>query len=133
MTGGTVVILGDTGRNFAAGMSGGVAYVYNTDKKFASRCNQSMVDLLSIEPKNIQESILSKELWHKGEPDEVILKTLLEEHLENTGSQLAKKILKNWSSELNHFVKVFPKEYQRALVELSESGDIKRTARLAKH
>ena len=54
MTGGTVVILGETGRNFAAGMSG-VAYVYNTDKKFAARCNQSMVDLVSVEPKNIQE------------------------------------------------------------------------------
>lgn len=133
MTGGTVVILGETGRNFAAGMSGGVAYVYNTDKKFASRCNKSMVDLLSIEPKNNQESFSSKELWHKGEHDEIILKTLIEEHLENTGSQLAKKILKNWSSELNHFVKVFPKEYQRALVELSESRDIKKTVRLAKH
>ena len=120
MTGGTVVILGETGRNFAAGMSGGVAYVYNTDKKFA-RCNQSMVDLVSVEPKNIQEGTLSRNLWHKGKPDEIILKTLIEEHHKNTGSQLAKKILKNWSSELSHFVKVFPKEYQRALVELSES------------
>ena len=133
MTGGTVVILGETGRNFAAGMSGGVAYVYNTDKKFAPRCNQSMVDLVPVEPKKIQESILTKELWHKGEPDEIILKRLIEEHLKNTGSQLAKKILKNWSLELNHFVKVFPKEYQRALIELSESEDTKRTARLAKH
>ena len=121
MTGGTVVILGETGRNFAAGMSGGVAYVYNTDKKFAARCNQSMVDLVSVEPKNIQEGTLSRDLWHKGEPDEIILKKLIKEHLDNTGSQLAKKILKNWSSEINHFVKVFPKEYQRALVELSES------------
>ena len=128
-----MVILGETGRNFAAGMSGGVAYVYNTDKKFAARCNQSMVDLVSIEPKNIQGGTLRKDLWHKGEPDEIILKKLIEEHFENTGSQLAKKILKNWSSELNHFVKVFPKEYQRALVELSESGDLKRGARLAKH
>ena len=55
MTGGTVVILGETGRNFAAGMSGGVAYVYNTDKKFAARCNQSMVDLVSVEPKKFRK------------------------------------------------------------------------------
>ena len=128
-----MVILGETGRNFAAGMSGGVAYVYNTDKKFAARCNQSMVDLVPVELKNTQEGTLSRDLWHKGELDEIILKKLIKEHYDNTGSQLAKKILKNWTSELNHFVKVFPKEYQRALVELSESGDIKKTARLAKH
>ena len=92
-----------------------------------------MVDLVPVELKNTQEGTLSRDLWHKGEPDEIILKKLIKEHYDNTRSQLAKKILKNWSSEINHFVKVFPKEYQRALVELSESRDIKRTARLAKH
>jgi len=91
------------------------------------------VDLVPVEPKNIQEGTLIRDLWHKGESDEIILKKLIKEHYDNTGSQLAKKILKNWSSEINHFVKVFPKEYQRALVELSASGNAKGTARLAKH
>ena len=133
MTGGTVVILGETGRNFAAGMSGGIAYVYNHNRKFAGRCNQSMVDLMMVKTKNFQEKEQKKALWHKGETDERILKKLIEEHFKNTSSQLAKKILKNWDAELKNFVKVFPKEYRRALIELNSNKDKTKDTNLAKH
>jgi len=103
MTGGVVVVLGPTGRNFAAGMSGGIAYIYDADKTFKSRCNLSMVDLESV-----------------VEPDDVVaLKNLIQKHADLTQSFVAARILKDWSQELPKFVKVFPKEYRRALGEMA--------------
>ena len=129
MTGGTVVVLGMTGRNFAAGMSGGVAYVYDEDGLFAKRCNTSMVTLEAVLPSAEQEAKMPKSEWHApvnvkegGErlTDEVILKGLVERHFKHTGSERAKAILANWDSSRARFVKVFPTEYRRALGELWE-------------
>jgi glutamate synthase domain-containing protein 3 len=104
MTGGTVVVLGTTGRNFAAGMSGGFAYVLDVDGEFARRCNPAMVDL---------EAITDSE-------DESALKRLIENHQKYTGSRRAAEILGAWAQYRAKFVKVFPKEYRRALAELGQ-------------
>jgi len=104
MTGGTVVVLGGTGRNFAAGMSGGFAYVLNLDGEFAKRCNPAMVDL---------EPVVEHE-------DEATLKRLVENHQKYTGSKRAAEILAAWSQYRPKFVKVFPKEYRRALAEMAQ-------------
>jgi glutamate synthase (NADPH/NADH) large chain len=104
MTGGVVVVLGLTGRNFAAGMSGGYAYVLDVDGEFDKRCNPSMVDL---------EPLAESE-------DEARLKRLIENHARYTNSKRAAEILEKWSQYRPRFVKVFPKEYRRALAELAE-------------
>jgi glutamate synthase (NADPH/NADH) large chain len=119
MTGGTVAVLGATGRNFAAGMSGGIAYVLDIDGQFVKRCNTSMADLEPLLPEAEQEAKLSRDLWHHGTADEVILKRLLERHVRYTGSARAREILDNWAGYRARFVKVFPKEYRRALGELA--------------
>ncbi|KAI8429241.1 hypothetical protein MSG28_007760 [Choristoneura fumiferana] len=104
MTGGTVLILGLTGRNFAAGMSGGIAYVYDIDGSFKrGKCNPEMVELLPLEL----------------EDDLQLVKTLLQEFVEYTGSLIAKQVLETWPAEAKQFVKVFPYEYQRALKQLA--------------
>jgi glutamate synthase (NADPH/NADH) large chain len=120
MTGGTVVVLGKTGRNFAAGMSGGVAYVYDEDGRFDSRCNLSMVTLERILPADEQIATVSRGTWHQGQTDEAQLKKLLEDHARWTGSQRAREILDNWAASRSRFVKVFPTEYKRALSEMYE-------------
>jgi glutamate synthase domain-containing protein 3 len=120
MTGGTVAVLGSTGRNFAAGMSGGVAYVLDIDGQFAKRCNSAMVSLEPLLPEAEQEAKVSRDLWHRGEADEVILRRLIERHARYTSSARAKEILDNWSSFRGRFVKVFPHEYKRALGELAD-------------
>ncbi|KAI8614485.1 hypothetical protein BC830DRAFT_1169386 [Chytriomyces sp. MP71] len=103
MTGGRVVILGHTGRNFAAGMSGGIAYVLDSDATFASRVNMEMVGLEAVaEPKEI-----------------TYLRRLIEEHHSRTGSKIAKSVLHNWMAMLPKFVKVYPHDY-KAAVERSE-------------
>ena len=118
MTGGTVVVLGATGRNFAAGMSGGVAFVYDEDGKFASRCNTSMVALGPVLPQAEQQSAGDDaEGWHKGQTDEVLLKALIADHHRWTGSLRARDILDRWAELRGKFVKVFPHEYKRALEE----------------
>ncbi len=104
MTGGTVVVLGTTGRNFAAGMSGGFAYVLDLEGDFAKRCNPAMVDL---------EALADAE-------DETALKRLIESHQKYTGSRRAAEILEKWSQYRPKFVKVFPREYRRALAELGQ-------------
>jgi len=104
MTGGTVVVLGATGRNFAAGMSGGFAYVLNLDGEFARRCNTSMVDLEALAPES---------------EDEASVKRLIENHARYTNSKRASHILEKWSEYRARFVKVFPKEYRRALAEMA--------------
>ena len=98
MTGGLVLVLGPVGRNFAAGMSGGLAYVYDQEGNFATRCNKEMVEL----------SPMTAE-------DGIEVRSLLEEHLRRTGSPKAKAILADWATLSGTFVKVFPSEYRQAL------------------
>jgi glutamate synthase (NADPH/NADH) large chain len=100
MTGGTVVVLGTTGRNFAAGMSGGVAYVYDQDGLFVRRCNPEMVELETVDGEDL-------ELVH----------ALVEEHARRTGSAKAKRLLDSWETEMRKLVKVLPSEYRRVLAE----------------
>jgi len=118
MTGGTVVVLGKTGRNFAAGMSGGVAYVYDEDGQFATRCNTAMVSMEKVLDTAEQEARIDHAIWHRGQSDEAQLKKLLEEHNRWTGSKRARELLDNWAQARGKFVKVFPNEYKRALGEI---------------
>jgi glutamate synthase domain-containing protein 3 len=101
MTGGRVVVLGETGRNFAAGMSGGIAYVLDREGQFPIHCNKSGVDLLPVEE----------------EEDVNELKNLIAEHQRLTGSTVAEKILNEWEAMLPKFIKVFPTDYRRVLEE----------------
>jgi len=119
MTGGTVAVLGKTGRNFAAGMSGGLAYVYDEDGQFATRCNTAMVSLDKVLSTAEQEAAMSKDIWHRGQSDEAQLRKLLEDHHRWTGSKRARELLDNWTESRGKFVKVFPNEYKRALGELA--------------
>jgi glutamate synthase domain-containing protein 2/glutamate synthase domain-containing protein 1/glutamate synthase domain-containing protein 3 len=109
MTGGHVVVLGRTGRNFAAGMSGGVAYVLDEDGGFGGRCN---MELVGFDP--------------LSEDDVAILRSLVEEHLERTGSTVAARVLADWDGYLPQFIKVMPHDYKRALAELAaaENGHV---------
>ncbi|MDQ7999304.1 MAG: glutamate synthase-related protein [Pseudomonadota bacterium] len=120
MTGGTVVVLGKTGRNFAAGMSGGVAFVYDEDGQFASRCNLAMVSLDKVLTSAEQTASIHRKVWHGGETDEAQLKKLLEEHHRWTGSKRARDLLDTWAVARTKFVKVFPNEYKRALAEIHD-------------
>ena len=113
MTGGRVVILGSTGRNFAAGMSGGIAYVLDTDNKFSSRCNQTMVDLKSV--------VLEVDLQ--------FLKETIGEFVSSTGSTVGQTILDQWPSSAQHFIKVFPQEYKRVLKEQKKEKELEEKLR----
>lgn len=108
MTGGQVAILGPTGRNFGAGMSGGIAYVIDPDGSFESNFNPAIADLLDVEP---------------GSEDDKSLKYMIEKHLEYTGSKVAEKLLADWDNSVSQFKKVFPRDYARVLREraLAES------------
>ena len=101
MTGGRTVVLGKTGRNFAAGMSGGIAYVWDEEGNFDESCNMEMVELSLIEDRQ----------------DKAELRSLLEKHVHYTQSTLAKRILENWEEAKNQFIKVMPIEYKRILQE----------------
>ena len=131
MTGGTVVVLGATGRNFAAGMSGGIAYIYDEDGSFAHKCNLSMVTLESVLSVADQESKLDKSIWHSlkrngdVEADEAIVKGLIERHFKHTGSTRARNLLDDWTNARSKFVKVFPSEYKRALGEMHAAKTVK--------
>ena len=122
MTGGTVAVLGQTGRNFAAGMSGGIAYVLDLDGDFIKRCNTAMVDLEPVLAESEQQAKVSRDLWHKGAADEIILRNLIERHAKCTSSRRAREILENWTAFRPRFIKVFPKDYRRALGELAAAG-----------
>jgi glutamate synthase (NADPH) large chain len=98
MTGGNVVILGETGRNFAAGMSGGIAYVYDVQRRFDSLCNKEMVDLDGLD-----------------QSDEKLLNEMISRHYQHTGSTVAKFVLNDFDNQLKNFVKVFPIDYKKAL------------------
>ena len=131
MTGGVVCVIGPTGRNFAAGMSGGIAYVLDEDGDFERRCNLAMVDL---EPVPAEDEAVKtfgykyaqleerhgvvKVGHHLSEMDERRLRTMIENHRRYTGSERAKHILENWEAYRPKFVKVMPLEYRRALEEM---------------
>jgi len=132
MTGGTVVVLGKTGRNFAAGMSGGVAYVYDEDGAFAQRCNTVMVSLDRVTTSEEQAATLERAVWHQGETDEALLRRQIEDHHKWTGSLRARHILDHWEESRARFVKVFPNEYRRALGELHAAGQAEQTITRAK-
>ena len=119
MTGGTVVVLGMTGRNFAAGMSGGIAYVLDEDGSFKGRCNLAQVALEKVLPAGRHAA---GEPLHGGEADETQLKELITRHAEYTGSQTAKAILADWDAYREKFVKVYPHEYKRALTEMAAAA-----------
>jgi glutamate synthase (NADPH) large chain len=119
MTGGTVAVLGGTGRNFAAGMSGGIAYVLDSGGDFTRYCNTAMVDLEPVLSESEQQGKLAHHLWHLGQADETILKGMIERHAKYTGSRRALEILEKWTAYRPRFVKIFPKEYRRALGELA--------------
>jgi glutamate synthase (NADPH/NADH) large chain/glutamate synthase (ferredoxin) len=110
MTGGRAVILGPTGRNFAAGMSGGVAYVLDEDGTFGERCNMGLVGFDEI-----------------CQADAIELHGLIEEHRDRTGSAVASRILDDWAAYLPKFVKVMPHDYKRALRELAEAESAEST------
>jgi glutamate synthase (NADPH/NADH) large chain len=129
MTGGVVVVLGQTGRNFAAGMSGGIAYVYDPEGMFAHYCNKAMVDLEKIDPKlgpsdepgrpsqrsiSVEDSGMGDYLLYDSER----LRILVERHQLHTGSARARVLLENWHEAIKHFVKVMPKDFRRALIDL---------------
>lgn len=109
MTGGVAVILGNVGRNFGAGMSGGIAFVYDPDNTFKAHCNSDDLNLDSLTETEDIES----------------LKGFIENHYNATLSPLAQRILENWEKELSKFVKVLPEEYKQALIRLSEEDLIK--------
>jgi glutamate synthase domain-containing protein 3 len=102
MTGGYVVVLGETGPNFASGMSGGLAYVLNESGRFESRCNHDMVDLEKLDAGDV-----------------AILRELIEKHVRYTGSPKGRRVLEAWELTLPRFVKVFPRDYKRVLMERS--------------
>ncbi|MFN7751072.1 MAG: glutamate synthase-related protein [Pseudomonadota bacterium] len=122
MTGGTVLVLGLTGRNFGAGMSGGIAYVLDEDGRFAERCNTAMVAIEPLLGESEQEGRLARELWHRGASDESLVLGMLERHARLTGSLRARAMLADWPAWRGRFVKVFPNEYRRALGELAAQG-----------
>jgi glutamate synthase (ferredoxin) len=106
MTGGTVVVLGSTGRNFAAGMSGGIAYVYDKFGEFADKCNTEMVEIEKLNKK-----------------DREAVENMIKDHFKHTKSPIAKKIIDNFESEIKRFVKVMPTEYKRVLEERELAED----------
>jgi glutamate synthase (NADPH/NADH) large chain len=108
MTGGTAVILGSTGRNFAAGMSGGIAYVYDVNGEFDQLCNKEMVDLDPLDQADAQ-----------------VLQDMVTRHFAYTASSVAKFVLGDFENQLKNFVKVFPRDYKKALAERSDKSKVK--------
>ena len=101
MTGGNVVVLGETGRNFAAGMSGGIAYIYDPEGKFPERVNMGLVGLETVDT----------------EDEKALLFSYIQEHIKYTDSVVGKEILENWDATVSKFVKVMPHDYKRVLLE----------------
>jgi glutamate synthase (NADPH) large chain len=107
MTGGKVIVLGSTGRNFAAGMSGGIAYVYDVEGKFGTLCNTEMVELEVLEQEDID--------W---------LKIMIRQHFENTGSTVAKFVIEDFENQLKNFIKVFPTDYKKVLQQKKQMVEV---------
>ncbi|PIW27738.1 MAG: glutamate synthase large subunit [Rhodospirillales bacterium CG15_BIG_FIL_POST_REV_8_21_14_020_66_15] len=130
MTGGVVVVLGETGRNFAAGMSGGIAYVLDEAGDFETLCNQGMVELEPVDPFEADDGTADV----ASDParfDARRIKGLIEHHLRYTGSSRAKHILDNWDVYLPKFVKIMPVDFRRALREMQERAAGAEAAALA--
>ena len=104
MTGGKAIILGNTGRNFGAGMSGGIAYVYDLDGDFETKCNKETFELEKLSKDDFKD-----------------LNQFITKHKDLTGSEVAKSILKSWDKEKEKFVKVMPTDYKRVLIEMKEN------------
>ncbi|MDE0598699.1 MAG: hypothetical protein OSB51_05940, partial [Dokdonia donghaensis] len=104
MTGGIAVILGEVGRNFGAGMSGGIAYVYDTASTLSRKANAEGLNFLKVEE----------------DQDKKELRQLVENHYNATLSPLAQRLLENWDTEIKNFTKVLPEEYRKALIRLEE-------------
>jgi glutamate synthase (NADPH/NADH) large chain len=109
MTGGRVVILGDTGRNFAAGMSGGIAYIYDVKGQFPALCNKEMVELDPVDAGDMGE-----------------LRDMIQRHYAYTNSTVAKFVLDDFENQLQHFVKVFPTDYKKVLLEKSHKVTVRK-------
>ena len=128
MTGGVVLVLGETGRNFAAGMSGGIAYVHDPNSRFSDMANKAMVDLEKpgkddtaddpqapvAEPRSVTDNGMGDPLRFDAQR----LRILVERHARLTGSGKAKALLADWETALGQFVKVMPRDYRRAMLEL---------------
>ena len=113
-------MLGQTGRNFAAGMSGGIAYVLDEDGMFDKRVNLSMVALEKVLPSGEQ----AVDTYHRHQADEVVLKSLIEQHAKESGSERAQAILADWDNYRGKFIKVFPHEYRRVLRDQAEQKQL---------
>jgi glutamate synthase (NADPH/NADH) large chain len=134
-----VLVLGKTGRNFAAGMSGGIAYVYDEDAQFKTLCNLAAVDLEPVSPPERgpvdaagrpRQRAPSVEDNGMGDPlrfDAERLRILVERHLLFTGSARARELLDDWDNALSRFVKVTPQDYRRALLELRAEAEAAKT------
>lgn len=120
MTGGKVVVLGRTGRNFAAGMSGGVAYIYDPPGEFPQHLNAEMVELESLDDDDIE--------WLHG---------MIQAHVDATDSAVGQRILGDWAQQQRHFVKVMPRDYKRVLQAIAEAerdgGDVDKAIMAAAH
>jgi glutamate synthase (NADPH/NADH) large chain len=116
MTGGVVIILGDTGRNFAAGMSGGIAYIFDENKNFQKNCNLGMVSLEKVSNSKNYRKINSNKIKNELlDFDKERLKILINKHVKNTSSPIGKRIIKNWPDLLGNFIKVVPNDFRRVL------------------
>ncbi|NQV20208.1 MAG: hypothetical protein HQ511_02195, partial [Rhodospirillales bacterium] len=138
MTGGAVLVIGPTGRNFAAGMSGGIAYALDTDEDFERRCNLAMVELEPVQ----EEDDAMENFAHQGGDleahgrvdinhdmtryDAARIRHMLERHIHYTNSLRAREILDNWEQMLPKFVKVMPVDYRRALAEQKAAQIVER-------
>ncbi|HVY14622.1 MAG TPA: glutamate synthase large subunit, partial [Rhodopila sp.] len=132
MTGGVVVVLGDTGRNFAAGMSGGIAYVYDASGTFSKLCNMAGVEIETVgaselgladdagRPRQRSASVDDNGMGDPLRFDAERLRILVERHLLFTGSSRARSLLDDWDTALPHFVKVMPRDYKRALLDMKK-------------
>ena len=132
MTGGVVLVIGHTGRNFAAGMSGGIAYVLDEDGDFERHCNLAMVDLEAVDPKDVPPTTNggTDPLADPMRYDAARIKTLIERHLHYTNSARAQAILADWATYAAKFVKIMPVDYRRALREL-QAAETDRVAEAA--
>jgi glutamate synthase (NADPH/NADH) large chain len=139
-----VVVLGKTGRNFAAGMSGGIAFVLDEAGDFAKRCNMAMVELEAVPAEDAHvaaagdqagelESHGRVNVNHLEQSDMQILRTLIQRHLHYTGSMRAKAILDHFDQYLPKFVKIMPMEYRRALAEMATHVQATTPAEKVKH
>ena len=123
MTGGVVVILGQTGRNFAAGMSGGIAYIYDKDDEFIKKCNMAMVEVDILKRANLNDDF-NEELIDKNllDFDEIRLKKIIQNHVKMTSSVKGEDILSNWDKEVSNFKKVMPTEFKRVLTSYKKDN-----------